>query len=234
MSSEQVQHFASFFFSIRFDAVPEKDLVARLVNPLFKSKAAALLGLFKSPSGKTSRALSDIFLSVAAVDSERVQFHKLAPVVFIQAGTPSLALPYNRWTVSCAPAIAFRHSVCNLGVRSYAQPIIQVEEHRRALRSRDQQILEFSQRMRANHITLVAGQQVAVSAFSDKDVEVVEPEVGHHLLQLRLAVDGPQQLGLDQLVNDNLLGIIQRHQRFALLCIHALEELVTFAAFKRS
>src|SRR5947199_8799025 len=98
MSSEQVQHFSSFFFAIRFDAVSENDLVARLVHTLFESKAA-LLGLFQCPSCENPRDLSDIFLSVAAVDSERVQFHKLAPIVFIQAGTTSLALLYNQRTV---------------------------------------------------------------------------------------------------------------------------------------
>src|SRR2546430_7330134 len=177
MSSEQVQHFASFFFAIGFDAVSENDLVARLVHTLFESKAAALFGLLQSPSGENSRDLSDIFLSVAAVDSERVQFHKLAPIVFIQAGTPSLALLYNQRTVSCAPSIAFRHSVRNIGVRSHAQPIVQIEQHRRTLRSRDQQVLKFSQRMRANHVPLIAGQQVAVGALADEYVEVVGPNV---------------------------------------------------------
>src|SRR5207245_8343158 len=105
--------------------------------------AAALFGLLQSPSGENSRDLSDIFLSVAAVDSECVQFHKLAPVVFIQAGTPSLALLYNQRTVSCAPAIVFRNSVRNFGVRSHAQPIVQIEQHRRTLHSRDQQVLKF-------------------------------------------------------------------------------------------
>src|SRR5437660_10410050 len=98
MSSEQVQHFASFFFAIGFDAVSENDLVARLVHTLFQSKAAALFGLLQSTSGENSRHLSDIILSVADVDSERVQFHKLEPVVFIQTSTPSLALLYDQST----------------------------------------------------------------------------------------------------------------------------------------
>src|SRR5207245_10772490 len=112
----------------------------RLVHTLCESNAAALLVLFQCPSCENPRDLSDIFLSVAAVDSERVQFHKLAPIVFIQAGTPSLALLYNQRTVSCAPSIAFRHSVRNIGVRSHAEPIIQVEEHRRALRSEERRV----------------------------------------------------------------------------------------------
>src|SRR3989475_11050285 len=110
MPGEKGRLFSSFFFAVGFDAVSENDLVARLVHTLFESKAAALFGLLQSPSGENSRALSDIFLSVAAVASECVQFHKFAPVVFIQAGTRSLALLYNQRTVSCAPAIVFRNS----------------------------------------------------------------------------------------------------------------------------
>src|SRR5207245_9888141 len=105
--------------------------------------AAALFGLLQSPSGDNSRDLSSIFRWVAAVDSECGQFHRLAPVVFIQAGTPSLALLYNQRTVSCAPAIVFRNSVRNFGVRSHAQPIVQIEQHRRTLRSRDPKVLKF-------------------------------------------------------------------------------------------
>src|SRR5947208_6070241 len=104
MPGEKLQHFSSFFFAVRFDAVSENDLVARLVHTLFESKAPALLGLLQSPSGEDPRDFSDIFLSVAAVDSERVQLHKLAPVVFIQAVRPSLCLLYNQLTVFCAAA----------------------------------------------------------------------------------------------------------------------------------
>src|SRR5207248_7079366 len=88
--------------------------------------------------------------------------------------------------------------------------------------------------MRTNYVTLITGQQITVGAFTNEYIEVVEPEIGHYFLQLTLAVDSSQQLGLHQFVNHNLLRIIQRHQRFALLCVHALEELVAFAAFKRS
>src|SRR5438876_3707887 len=186
------------------------------------------LGCFKVHPVKTRVDLSDIFLSVAAAYPEGVQFHKLAPVVFIQAGTPSLALLYNQRTVSCAPAIVFRNSVRNFGVRSHAQPIVQIEQHRRTLRSRDQQVLKFSQRMRANHVPLIAGQQVAVGALADEYVEVVEPKVGHHFLQLTLAVDGPQQLGLHQFVKHNLLWIIQCHESLALFRVHTFKELIAF------
>src|SRR5205823_8062392 len=144
-----------------------------------------------------------------------------------------LSLPYNQRTVSCAPSIAFRHSVRNIGVRSHAQPIVQIEQHRRTLRSRDQQVLKFSQRMRANHVPLIAGQQVAVGALADEYVEVVEPKVGHHFLQLTLAVDGPQQLGLHQFVKHNLLWIIQCHESLALFRVHTFKELIAFIAFER-
>src|SRR5439155_21207430 len=94
MSGEKMQHFASFFFAVGFDAMSENDLVAGLVHTLLERKAA-LLGLLQSPSSENSRDLSDILLSVSAVYPERVQFHQLAPVVLIQAAAPSLGLLHN-------------------------------------------------------------------------------------------------------------------------------------------
>src|SRR5256885_14672241 len=147
MPGEKVQRFSSFFFAVGFDAMPENDLVARLMHPLFECESAALLGLLQSPSGENPRDLSDIFLSVAAAYPEGVQFDELAPVVFIQAGTPSLALLYNQRTGSCAPAIVFRNSVPNFGFRCHAQRIVQRERHRRHCASRDHQALKFTKRM---------------------------------------------------------------------------------------
>src|SRR5205823_9217637 len=113
MSGEKMQHFASFFFAVGFDAMSENDLVAGLVHTLLGRKAAALLGLLQSPSSENSRDLSDILLSVSAVYPERVQFHQLAPVVLIQAAAPSLGLLHNWRAVSRTPAIAFGNSIRN-------------------------------------------------------------------------------------------------------------------------
>src|SRR5437016_12823156 len=78
MSGEKMQHFASFFFAVGFDAMSENDLVAGLVHTLLERKAA-LLGLLQSPSSGNSRDLSDILLTVSAVYRERVQFLSSRP-----------------------------------------------------------------------------------------------------------------------------------------------------------
>ena len=84
--------------------------------------------------------------------------------------------------------------------------------------------------MRANYVLLVIGEQHAVRALIDEYVEVVEPEIGHHFVELTLAVDGAQQLGLHQFVGDHALRIIHGQQRFFLLGIEACQEVLAFAA----
>ena len=64
--------------------------------------------------------------------------------------------------------------------------------------------------MWTNDVTLIAGQQVAVRAFSDEHIEVVEPEIGHHFLQLPLAVDGAQHLLLGQLDDEGVRVLSRR------------------------
>ena len=77
-------------------------------------------------------------------------------------------------------------------------------------------IFKLAQSVRTNHVALVAGDQVAVGAFADEHVEVVEPEIGHHFLQLAVAVDGAQQFAFDQFFGDHLLRIVDRLDGFAL------------------
>jgi hypothetical protein len=86
--------------------------------------------------------------------------------------------------------------------------------------------------MRTNDLSFVARNQEAVGAFADKDIEVIEPEVGHHFLKLTLAVGGAQQFGLHEFVAHNLLRIAEREHGLFLLGIHALEEFVCLRAFQ--
>ena len=80
--------------------------------------------------------------------------------------------------------------------------------------------------MRTDHVTLVRGKQIAVGALAHEDVEVVEPEVGHHFIELALAVGGTQQLGLLQFGGDHLLRIGQRHDGLALLRREVLHDVL--------
>src|SRR5215216_6465277 len=74
---------------------------------------SATARLEDGPTGKTARHFLHVFLRVAAVDSERVQFHQLARVVFVDAA------PLLLW------------SKRTTGVWTDALKIIKVEQHRR-------------------------------------------------------------------------------------------------------
>ena len=91
--------------------------------------------------------------------------------------------------------IILRAVFCQVRIGANAFPVVQVEQHGRAFGRGCQQVFEFAQRMRADHITLVGGEHIAVRAFADEYVEVVKPEVRHYFVELALAVDVTQQLG---------------------------------------
>jgi len=77
----------------------------------------------------------------------------------------------------------------NIGVRT--QKIVEVKKHRRALRRGGHQIAKLPKRMGLNHVAFVRGEVPLHFAFPCKNVEMVEPEIVHHLLQLPLAVNRP-------------------------------------------
>ncbi len=137
------------------------------------------------PSGKNARNLRDVSLSVSAVHAERMQLHEFAAVVFIQAfvlGTQSGSLP---WLNTC-------------GLRGWtnACPVIQVVEHGWRLGHSRQKVAELAQRVGSDRVTLIAGDEILVLVFINEDVEMVEPEIRHHLLELPFTVHGAQHFGL--------------------------------------
>ncbi len=77
-------------------------------------------------------------------------------------------------------------------VRIDALEVVEVEEHGGAFRGRFEQVAEVAERVGANHVAVVRSQIPAVGALRRVDVEVVRPEIDHHLLQLPLAVDRAQ------------------------------------------
>ena len=87
--------------------------------------------------------------------------------------------------------------------------------------------------MGTDHVLLVTGEQNSVRAFVDEDVEVVEPEIGHHFFQLALAVDGSQQLGLNQFVYHDALRVVHGQQCFFLFGAEPGKELLSLAAPQR-
>jgi len=79
-----------------------------------------------------------------------------------------------------------------------------------------------------NHVALIAGKQETVGSLVDEHIEMVEPEIGHYFVELPLAVNRSQQLGLRQLIDHDLLGIVERAERLFLLAIHALHQRIRF------
>jgi hypothetical protein len=60
--------------------------------------------------------------------------------------------------------------------------------------------------MRTNRVALIRGCKNAIRAFVDVNIEVVEPEVGHLLFQLPVAVNCTIQFGFVQIISNRLLG----------------------------
>ena len=149
-----------------------------------EAEAAALPRLLDRPAGERARDLGDVLLRVAAVDAERVQLHQLAAVVLVQAlrrvrvrGAEARHREARRRTMSQRCRASMRPS-------DRAHPVVEIEEHRRALRRRAEQVAELAEHVRSDDVALVLGQHEAVGALARVDVEVVEPEVDEHFLQL--------------------------------------------------
>src|SRR6516225_1800987 len=126
--------------------MPQDVLGTGLVSAIVETKASALLRLIDTPSRQHLRQLGDISLGVAAVDAEGVQLHDFAGVGFVQsAGTVLVRLRPGRYLVDHAersaaelpPLIA---EYGELRMRTHALPVVQIEEHGRALGRCDQKV----------------------------------------------------------------------------------------------
>src|ERR1035438_3486207 len=118
----------------------EHDLVAGLVHFWFVMKVATFFRWIESPSGENFGHFGDIVLGVATVDAERVQFHQLAPVIFVEAAGRLFArlavgtILWDRWIA----AALLGDSDSRLRIGAHAEPVVEIEHHRRALRRRAQ------------------------------------------------------------------------------------------------
>ena len=176
-------------------------------------------GFCDRPAGERARDFLDVLLRVAAVDAERVQLHQLAGVVLVDAARPrGSARPAARVAAAGRPASRSRRRRRTSGAPASthgrpafcagavvgasgaaALPVVEVEQHRRALRRRAEQIAELAEHVRPDRVALVLGEVAARRSLAGEHVEVVEPEVDHHLVELTLAVDGAQDLLLGEI-----------------------------------
>src|ERR1051326_4697905 len=85
MMRQHVQHLLAFFFTMLTDLAPQDIFIARLMCALIEPEAAAKLRFFNAPARENFGQFCNVFLRIAAVYAERVQFHDFSRVVFIQS-----------------------------------------------------------------------------------------------------------------------------------------------------
>ena len=179
-------------FSPSLDAAAGGDLdaedgfVAVIVHALVEDEGAAALRLQDGPAGEAAGDFGDIVLGVAAIDAEGVEFEQFAAVVFVEAARALFAAGLR-------------------GVGTHGFPVIEVEQHGRALGGGLQEVFELAEDVRADDVALVFGDQVAVGALVEVDVEVVEPEIGEDFVELAVAIDGAQEFAFGEIAGDHLL-----------------------------
>ena len=245
MPREQVEDgVAVALAAARLDALAQHDLLAIVVPARIEVESAAEPRVGDRPARERPRNFLHILLRVAAVDAERVQFHQLARVVLVDA--PAALLRRHRRVAGHLPAAhvgilqppaavrqagvrawhAAAHGIAvALGIRRGggafgrgALPVVEIEEHRRAVRRRAQQIAELAEHPRADGVALVLGQVVPHLALAHEHVEVIHPEVDEDLFELALAVGRTQDPLLRQLADDGALhphrlGLLGRPRR---------------------
>jgi hypothetical protein len=146
--------------------------------------SAAAAGLRQAPSGENMRERYHVGLRVSAVNSESMQLHQLARVVLVDA-----------------LELALRAGTAGRSVL----PVVEIKQHRRMMRGRAQQRAELAHRMRPDGGLLEGAGPDVVEALAGKDVEVIEPEGGHHFLQLARAFDRAHHPRLDRLAHHDPL-----------------------------
>jgi len=100
---------------VLLDLVPQNDLAARLMHPLFKLKPAAFLRRIDGPARQHPRDFGDIFLGVPSIHSQGVKLHQFAAVVLIEAAVTlafALGLVGMGRKASTASGCGFRRMPC--------------------------------------------------------------------------------------------------------------------------
>src|SRR5579863_324187 len=217
IAGKQIEHLFPIPHPAGIDLVPENHLRIRIMEALVKPKLRVSLGLANGPAGETARHLNDVFLRISAVNAKRMQFHQLAAVILIQTALLFFGLirirarrrkrgPAERaaksGTISTTRRLFLLQPLPSLRIDTL--PIIQVKKHGRAFCRGLEQVAEFTHSMRANGVALIRSEQPAIRALSGKDVEMVEPEIHHLLVELFFAVNGAIHLGHGQFSDDAL------------------------------
>ncbi len=176
---EQIEHpLAVLHAAAGGDVHPEHALAPAVVREGMELERPLLVRLADAPAGEAPGHLADVVLGVSAVDAERVQLEQLAGVVLVE---PQL------------PALRGSEALAGRG------PVVEVEEHRRVVGHRAEQVAEGAEEVGADRVALVGRDQPPHRPLVRRDVEVVEPEVDQRLLELAPALGGADEPRGDEL-----------------------------------
>ena len=229
---QHVQQLAALHLAVLFDLCAQHRFRSALVALRREYKVSAELRPIDGPAGEHARHLRHVGLRVAAIHAQRMQFHQLARIILIQPGVGFLFRigPPRR---SDLRALGRRR------IRPHAFGVIEVEHHGRTVRHGFKQILKLAQRPRPDYVALEAHQVIRhLLVLAQVHVEVIEPEIGHHFLELRVGVDVARQPLSKKLVRRGALRILEgsdrlfeirvqaRHQRLALRGLQRFHEAV--------
>ena len=213
---DDVEHVLAVFLSAAGrEAVSKHRLFARVVRFGPENESAALAD-GDAPTGQRSRHLDDVMLRVAAVHAQRVQLHQLAGVVLVETAPLSGARrrleARRRKSASAATPPSTIPGERRMRAVGLALPVVEIEEHRRTVRDRAEQIAELAQRARTNDVAIVRREkEPLLLALVGEHREVILPEIHHHFVELSLAGHGPGQCRRLELGNRALIQLDGLH-----------------------
>ena len=207
MTAQRLDRPLAFLDAALVVALPEHRLGARLVQQideceLDRSRLRSPLASFGAtsplirtlqprawpvqsvdrPAGENLREFLHVLLCVAAVDAERVELEQLARVVLVQ----SAALTVVALTRAGAA-----------GGGSDRLKVVEIDEHRRMLRRGEHHVLEASEHVRPDHLSLVAaGQRSDDDLRAGRDAQVIGPERDESLDERPLGGDACGKRGV--------------------------------------
>ena len=182
------------------------------LHPLhLPARACTLRSLRKNrPAGEGTRRFDHILLGIAAVHSEGVKLHELAGKILVEPPPPTILLRSLHPTGArseATPAVPPRLTELghpHLGRSSHTflrgrLGVVEIREHRRMGGRFHQKLMEAPQHPGADGIALIGEQVDATLVVGHRNIEVVEPEIGEHCLELTLRIDSLKKLVSHQL-----------------------------------
>ena len=179
-----------------------------------------------------------------------MELHQLAAVILVEAFRRILSLRLgthagdrgqvsrSAWTETCPRPAAER--AANDSRRAHflvrtvwigAHPVVEIKEHGRTFRDRLEQIAKLAEHTRADDVALVLGEHEPRRTLPGVDVEVIEPEIRQHFLQLTLAVNRADDFLLAELDDDEVGALLHRVGRSRLRVLFVLRCGILLALF---